>query len=80
MSDGCPLRTESSLSRLICDGGRVAGRPTLWEMTGKDLDAASDARQEPQAEVREIPDVLSTLSVPPISMDIYQFPVVEAAQ
>jgi alpha-N-arabinofuranosidase len=63
-------------------GVRLAGESTLWRMTGKDLDAANRVGQEPQVEVKEIPmeDVPATLSVAPISVDIYRFPVVEAAQ
>ncbi len=51
-------------------------------MTGKDLEAANRVGQEPQVEVKEIPmgDVPATLSVAPISVDIYRFPVVGAAQ
>ena len=63
-------------------GARLAGKSTLWQMTGKDLDAANRVGQEPQVEVKEIPmeKVPATLSVPPISVDIYRFPVVESPQ
>jgi alpha-L-arabinofuranosidase len=60
-------------------GGRLAGKSTLWEMTGKDLDAANHVGQKPQVDVQEIPmgDVPTTISVAPLSVDIYRFPVVQ---
>jgi alpha-N-arabinofuranosidase len=63
-------------------GARLAGKATLWEMTGKDLDAANRVSQKPQVEVREseIGILPQTLSVAAISVNIYRFPVVEAAQ
>jgi alpha-N-arabinofuranosidase len=63
-------------------GVRLAGKPTLWQMTGKDLDAANRVGQQPQVEVREIEigNVPQTLSVAPISVNICRFLVVEAAQ
>lgn len=47
-------------------------------MTGKDLNAANHAGEAPQVEVKEIPigAVPQTLSVAPISINIYRFPVV----
>ncbi|HXJ96448.1 MAG TPA: alpha-L-arabinofuranosidase C-terminal domain-containing protein [Terriglobia bacterium] len=58
-------------------GVRLAGKSTLWQMTGKDLDAANRVGQEPEVGVKEIDigDVPSTLSVAPISVNIYRFPV-----
>jgi alpha-N-arabinofuranosidase len=63
-------------------GVRLAGKSTLWQMTGKDLDAANRVGQEPQVEVKEIEigDAPQTLSVAPISVNIYRFPVVGPAQ
>jgi len=63
-------------------GARLAGKSTLWQMTGKDLDASNRVGQEPQVEVREIEidNVPETLSVAPISLNIYRFPVVQSAQ
>ncbi|MGH9446596.1 MAG: alpha-N-arabinofuranosidase, partial [Terriglobia bacterium] len=63
-------------------GARLAGKSTLWEMTGKDLDAANRVGQQLQVEVKEIPmgNVRTTLSVAPISVDIYRFPVAHTAQ
>jgi alpha-N-arabinofuranosidase len=61
---------------------RLAGPSTQWQMTGKDLDAANLAGQKPQVEVKEIAlgDALRTLTVAPISINIYRFPVAQAAQ
>jgi alpha-N-arabinofuranosidase len=63
-------------------GVQLAARSTLWQMTGKDLDAANRVGETPQVEVREIEigNVPQTLSVAPISANIYRFLVVEAAQ
>jgi alpha-N-arabinofuranosidase len=60
-------------------GVRLAGKATLWEMTGKDLDAANRVGQKPQVEVKEteIGKVPQTLSVAPFSVNIYRFPVVQ---
>ena len=50
-------------------------------MTGKDLDAANHVGQPPQVEVKEtaIGEATGNLTVPPISVNIYRFPVVKAA-
>lgn len=63
-------------------GTRLQGPSTLWRMTGKTLEAADRAGQKPEVEVQEIPigEVPQTLSVAPISVNIYQFPVAQAAQ
>ena len=63
-------------------GARLAGKSMLWQMTGKDFDAANRVGEEPQVEVKEIDtgDVPPALSVAPISVDIYRFPVAEARQ
>jgi len=63
-------------------GARLAAKSTLWQMTGKDLDASNRVGQEPQVQVREIEidNVPQTLSVVPLSVNIYRFPVVESAQ
>lgn len=48
-------------------------------MTAKDLTAANRVAEKPQVEVQEIPigDVPQTISVAPISANIYRFPVVQ---
>jgi alpha-N-arabinofuranosidase len=62
---------------LNVSGARVAGRATVWQMTGKDLEAANHVGQPPQVEVKETTtgQPPNTLSVAPISVDIYRFPV-----
>jgi alpha-L-arabinofuranosidase len=35
-------------------GVKLAGKPTLWEMTGKDLDATNRVGKQPQVEVKKI--------------------------
>jgi alpha-N-arabinofuranosidase len=61
-------------------GVRLAGKSTLWQMTGKDLDAANRVGQQPQVETKEleIGEVPQTLSVAPFSVNVYRFPVVQA--
>jgi alpha-N-arabinofuranosidase len=60
-------------------GARLAGGATLWRMTGKDLDAANHVGHAPQVEVKEtaIGEAPATLSVAPISIDIYRFSVAQ---
>ncbi len=56
---------------------RLAGPGTLWELTGKSLAAANPPGHPPGVTVRRraLPGDPATVSVPPISVDIYQFPV-----
>jgi len=58
-------------------GARIAAAPTLWEMTGKSLDAANRVSEQPQVAVDRITvsEVPGTLTIPPISVDIYRIPV-----
>jgi alpha-N-arabinofuranosidase len=62
---------------LNINGAQLAGQSTLWQMTGSSLDAADHVGQPAQVEVKEIPinDALKTVSVAPISINIYRFPV-----
>src|SRR5208337_4547633 len=63
-------------------GARLEGLSMLWRMAGKDLDAANHVGEEPQVMVKEIAigDAPGTISVAPISVNVYRFPVVESAQ
>jgi alpha-N-arabinofuranosidase len=63
-------------------GAQLAGPSTLWQMTGKSLDAANHAGQAPQVEVKEIAIGAAphSLTVAPISVNIYRFPITETAQ
>ena len=58
-------------------GTRLSGPSTLWQMTGKSLDAANHARQPPQVEVKEIQmgTLPESIPVAPISVNIYRFAV-----
>ncbi|MBZ5689680.1 MAG: alpha-N-arabinofuranosidase [Acidobacteriia bacterium] len=64
---------------LNVSGARLTGNATLWQMTGKDLQAANHLGQTPQVEVKEtvIGEAPATLSVGPISIDIFRFPVAQ---
>lgn len=57
-------------------GGRLAGRSTVWQLTGKSLDAVNKVGVQPQVEVKEMTiDKVQSLSVAPISVTIYKFPL-----
>jgi len=64
---------------LDISGTRLTGNATLWRMAGKDLDAANHVGQTPQVEVKEtaIGEASTTLSVAPISVEIYRFSVAQ---
>ncbi len=61
---------------------RLTGIATIWQMTSKELAAADQLGQSPQVEVKEtaIGEVSSTLSKPPICVNIYRFPAVRTAE
>lgn len=65
---------------LNVSGVRLAGRPTVCQLTGKDLDAPNRVGQQPQVEVKEsvIAQASGTMSVAPISVTFYQFPIAQA--
>ncbi|MGH9616304.1 MAG: alpha-N-arabinofuranosidase, partial [Acidobacteriaceae bacterium] len=58
-------------------GVRLKGQQTLWRVTGKDLQAADQVGQAPQVSVMRtiVSGLPRTLSVAPISVDVYRFPV-----
>ena len=62
---------------LSVSGGRIAGRSTLWQLTGKSFDAVNKVGEQPQVGLKEIAidNVLQTLSVEPMSVNIYKFPL-----
>jgi alpha-L-arabinofuranosidase len=64
---------------LNISGARLTGNVALWRMTGKDLDAANHVGQMQQVEVKEsaIAGAPATLSVAPISIEIYRFAVAQ---
>jgi alpha-L-arabinofuranosidase len=63
-------------------GAQLAGPATLWQLTGDTLDASDRVGQAPQVVVKESPagDDFHSLTVRPISVSIYQFPVAEKAR
>jgi alpha-N-arabinofuranosidase len=63
-------------------GARVAGPSKLWQLTGDSLDAANHVGQPPQVAVKEIQlgGAPGTITVAPISINIYQFLAAPAAQ
>jgi alpha-N-arabinofuranosidase len=60
-------------------GTHLAGSSTLWQLTGSSLDAANHAGQAPEVEIKEtqIGAVPATISVAPISINVYRFAVAE---
>ena len=64
---------------LNVSGAHLIGKATLWRMTGKNLDAANHVGQTPQVEVKEtaIREAPTSVSVAPISINIYRFPVAQ---
>jgi alpha-N-arabinofuranosidase len=64
---------------LSVTGLNLDGPSTLWQMTGKDLDAANHVRQLPQVDVKETPidQPVKTAAVPPISINIYRWAVTQ---
>lgn len=76
------VNATSSPQSLALDaiGVRVTGSPTLWEMTGRSLEAVNRLGQPAEVTVtqRHVAGTARALSVPPISVDVYRFPVVAA--
>jgi alpha-N-arabinofuranosidase len=62
---------------LSVSGLRPTGPGQIWQLTGKSVDATDRVGQTPQVTVTEHPTTRDnqTLSVAPISVNIYQFPV-----
>jgi alpha-N-arabinofuranosidase len=63
-------------------GVHLAGPSILWQLTAKSLDAANHVGQEPQVAVKEIAigDAPQSVTVAPISVNIYRFPIAHPAQ
>jgi len=63
-------------------GTQLTGPSTLWQMTGKSLDSVDRLGQTPEVEVKEIAidNPPNSLTIAPISINIYRFPVSVAAQ
>jgi alpha-N-arabinofuranosidase len=62
---------------LNVQGVHLNGKSKMWQMSGATDDAANLLGQKPQVEIAEtaLPEVPSTISVPPVSITIYEFPV-----
>jgi alpha-N-arabinofuranosidase len=65
---------------LSATGVRLAGPSTQWLLTGATLDAANHVGQPAQVAIKEIPlgNAPGTISVAPISVNVYRFPVAPA--
>ncbi len=67
---------------LSVTGVQLEGPSKLWQLTGKSVDAANHVGQPPQVEVKEtsLGDARGTITVAPISINIYRFSVALAAK
>jgi hypothetical protein len=56
---------------------KAAGPSTLWQITGSSLDAANHVGQEAQLAIKQIAigEAPHSVTVAPISLNIYRFPV-----
>lgn len=65
---------------LSVTGAHVAGPSTLWQLTGSSTDAANRVGEPPQIAITEkaIGNAPSTVTVSPISINVYRFPVAGA--
>jgi alpha-L-arabinofuranosidase len=71
-----PTTSTQSLD-LNFQGVQLRGKSRSWQMTGATVDAANLLGQKPQVETVEmdLPEVPASLSIAPISINIYEFPV-----
>ena len=62
---------------LNIDGGHAGRASTVWQLTGKTLDAGNKVGAQPQVGVKEsaVDSLPQSLSVDPISVTIYKFPL-----
>ena len=60
-------------------GLRLQGQPTLWQITGKNLNAADQVGQTPQVTITRstVSGSHQRLTVAPISIDVYRFAVAQ---
>jgi alpha-N-arabinofuranosidase len=67
---------------LNVSGTKLAGPATLWQITAPSLDAANQAGQPPQVELKEshLDGNASPITVAPISINVYRFPVTPATE
>jgi alpha-N-arabinofuranosidase len=66
---------------LTVAGVHLSGNVTRWRMSGNNLEAANKVGQPPRVEVNEtaMGEAPATLSVAPISVEIYRFPVLQTS-
>ena len=64
---------------LTVTGQDLAGPSTLWQLTGKTADAVNHVGQDAQLVIRETSpgNAPGTITVAPISVNIYQFPITQ---
>jgi alpha-N-arabinofuranosidase len=63
-------------------GAHFAGPSTRWQLTGNSADAINRVGQTPQLAIKEssIDSAPASITVAPISVTIYRFPMAQAAQ
>jgi len=64
---------------LSVTGAHLSGPSTLWQLTAKNASALNRVGQEPQLAIKEssIGNAPAAITVAPISVNIYQFPVAQ---
>jgi alpha-N-arabinofuranosidase len=67
---------------LSVTGAHVAGPSKLWQLTASSFNALNRVGQAPQLAIKEssLGNVPSIITVAPISVSIYRFPVAQSAQ
>jgi alpha-N-arabinofuranosidase len=63
-------------------GAHLAGPSKLWQLTANKVDALNRVGQTPQLAIKEssIGNAPATITVAPISINMYQFPIAQPAQ
>jgi alpha-N-arabinofuranosidase len=61
-------------------GAQIAGPSTLWQVTANSPDAVNRVGQAPQLAIKESPigSAPASITVAPISVNIYRFPIAQA--
>lgn len=67
--------------KLNVNGVHLAGESTLWQLTGNGPDAVNHVGQPPQLAIKKSSagNAPTSISVAPISVNIYQFPIAQGA-
>ena len=71
------VNATDSEQKVELNGVALGGPSTLWQLTAGSLDAVNRAGAPQQVQVKEIPiaSAPQTLTVAPISVNVYRFPV-----